>query len=377
MIIGIDAVPLSGRITGIGRYVLEICKKLDGQLPRAQFLLYSPMPLGISLPSERWRVRVGGASLARSVSTYGWLKVHVRRKAEGDGVQVFWAPRTILPARSRLFRTVSTVHDLNYKLFPQSMPPITRVAHRLWFEGDVRRADAVVANSTATADRLMAQLRIAATAVARPGVSDSLWSPPREYVVKRLTELGVRAPYFLTVGTVEPRKNLPALLRAFVSLKAQGQLTSYQLLIVGSRGWSDRRLRRHIKSAEMAGVHWTGYVPDTDLAVLYAGAAAFVCPSLYEGFGIPVLEARACGSRILASNLPEIREAGGPQGHYVPPTVEGLRDGLRQILRQPAAQKPVTATWAEAAETLAEQIESLAEPRSKSERRPCPGQVQR
>ena len=361
MLIGVDAVSLSGRITGIGRYVLEVCKELDRQMPQASFLLYSPKALRVSPPSDRWRVRLVGSALARVVSTYGWLKLGVRQTAEADGVQVFWAPRTILPAPSRRFRTLSTVHDLNYKMFPQSMPRVTRLAHRLWFASDVSRADAVVANSTATSDRLLAQLGVSPVAVARPGISECLRCPSREYVVKRLAELGIGEPYFLAVGTLEPRKNLPALVRAFMSLKVEGQLNDYRLLIAGSRGWRDRRLRRDISHADSAGVRWLGFVPDSDLAVLYAGAAAFVCPSLYEGFGIPVLEARACGTRILASDIAELREAGGPDGYYVPPTAEGLRYGLCQVVRQPAPQGSITANWADAAETLAMQISSLVD----------------
>lgn len=361
MLIGIDAVSLSGRITGIGRYVLEICKELDRQMPQASFFLYSPRSLCVSPPSDRWHVRLVGSALARAVSTYGWLKLGVRQTAEADGVQVFWAPRTILPAPSRHFRTVSTVHDLNYKMFPHSMPRITRLAHRLWFASDVSRADAVVANSVATSDRLLVQLGVSPVAVARPGISECLRCPSREYAVKRLDELEIARPYFLAVGTLEPRKNLSALVQAFISLKVEGQLNDYRLIIAGSRGWSDRRLRHEISHADSAGVRWLGFVPDADLAVLYTGATAFVCPSLYEGFGIPVIEARACGTRILASDIAELREAGGPDGCYVPPTAEGLRNGLCEVVKQPVPQKSISANWADAAETLAMQISSLVD----------------
>lgn len=356
--IGIDAFPLAGRIAGIGRYVLEICRALDETMPAAEFLLYSPRPLTVEPPSARWHVRVGGS---RAASSYGWLKRSARAMAQADGAQVFWATRTILPGRTTAFGTLSTVHDLNYRVFPKSMPYTTLWAHRLWFARDVRRADAVVTNSQGTADRLRKMLGVETDAVARPGVAAAFESQASEVVAVRLSALNVRKPYFLAVGTVEPRKNLPALVEAFVSLKRSGELPEYELLIAGSRGWRGRRLHALLDVAEAHGVRWLGFISDDDLAALYAGSQAFVFPSLYEGFGIPAAEARACGARVVATDMPELREAGGPTGLYIEPTVVGIRESLTRAadeVRAPDSwDHPFS--WKEAAEVMAAQLISL------------------
>ncbi|SMC22448.1 Glycosyltransferase involved in cell wall bisynthesis [Desulfacinum hydrothermale DSM 13146] len=350
---------MAGRIAGIGRYVLEICRALDELMPEAEFFLYSPQPLTVEPPSARWQVRIGGS---RAASSYAWLKWSARVMAKADGVQVFWATRTILPGRTDGFRTVSTVHDLNYRIFPKSMPHATLWAHRLWFARDVRRADAVVTNSRGTADRLCTMLGVEADGVARPGVSAVFGPQAPEVVSARLSALNVRQPYFLAVGTVEPRKNLAALMEAFVSLKRSGRLPEYALLIAGSRGWRGRRLQVLLHEAEVYGVRWLGFVSDHDLAALYAGAKAFVFPSLYEGFGIPAAEARACGARVVATDMPELREAGGPEGLYIEPTVAGIRKGLMSAAgeRQLPNQWEHPFSWKDAAEVMAAQFRALA-----------------
>ena len=170
--------------------------------------------------------------------------------AKHDGVNVFWAPRTILPFPTRAFRTISTVHDLNYLVFPQSMPHVTFLAHWLWFARDVRRADAVATNSLGTADRLRRRFGVRTDVVAKPGVANAFKPIDPERVASRLSELGVSTPYFLAVGTVEPRKNLPALVKAFVSLKRSGELSEYELLIAGDQGWRGRKLHLLFKEAK-------------------------------------------------------------------------------------------------------------------------------
>ena len=358
MKVGIDAFPMSGRITGIGRYVLEICRALDEIMPDSEFYLYSPKPLAVDLPSRRWHLRICGSRVVRMGISYVWLKVTVRAMAVQDGVHVFWATRTILPARSRFFYTVATVHDLNYLICPKSMSYTTLLAHRLWFARDVRRADAVVTNSQGTADRLRYMLGVTADAVARPGVAEPFGPQADEVVAARLSALGLQKPYFLAVSTLEPRKNLKTLVEVFVSLKRSGELRGYELLIAGSRGWRTGRLHRVLDECEVHGVRWLGFVTDEDLAALYAASQAFFFPSLYEGFGIPVAEARACGALVVATDMPELRESAGAHAIFVQPTTQGIRQGLLKA----AQGKPLTCcherrfTWADAANVMAQQF---------------------
>ncbi len=358
--IGIDACPLRGRLTGIGRYAWEICRELDRLMPEAVFSLYSPRPLSLDLPSSRWRTRIGGAPLARFASSYGWLRWAAPRMAARDGVTIFWSPRTLLPAGSRDFATVATAHDLNFRLYPRSMPRVTRLAQRLWYARDLRRADAVVANSRGTARRLKSLLDIEVDAVASPGVSLCFYPREQENIRSVLKELGVRPPYFLAVGTLEPRKNLSTLIDAWLSLRARGLMANHGLFIVGGKGWKDGELGRKLDAARGHGVRALGSVSDEDLALLYSGATALVLPSVYEGFGMPLQEARACGARLVASDIPELREAGGEEAIYVQPDAEGVAEGLLAALTSPRPAIAPAPQWSEAASVMAGLFRELA-----------------
>ncbi|HVD32599.1 MAG TPA: glycosyltransferase, partial [Gemmatimonadales bacterium] len=151
----------------------------------------------------------------------------------------------------------------------------------------------------------------------------------------------------------EPRKNLELMIRVFRTMQSEGELRGYRLVLAGGAGWKDERLRDLLRAAppfagDADSVMPLGFVTDDQLATLYSGCHAFVFPSRYEGFGLPVLEARACGATVLASDLPEIREAGGEDVVYVPPTVEGLREGLHCVItrsRSPALAAGLLPTW--------------------------------
>jgi glycosyltransferase involved in cell wall biosynthesis len=336
MRIGIDGRRLGLRPKGIGRYIWELCNGLDEVLPNAQFFLYTPRSLNLPQISNRWSFRVDESPFRRLPSNL-WLVVGAGRLAQRDEVDCFWSGSGLLPLVGVRARTVLTIHDLVHKVAPETMDTRALWATRLFFRLSVANASALVTNSEGTARRLEEYFGYKVAAIVRPGLSRFFQSKSEYEIQQILADYKVTKPYLLAVATWEPRKGLDLLIKAFLNMKAEGLVRDYKLVLVGERGW---------KYTAIADLVWRnsdailslGFVNDVALAGLYRGAEAFVFPSKYEGFGMPVLEARACGAAVITSDLPELREAGGEAGIYIEPTEEGIRNGILAAPKRRPAQ---------------------------------------
>ncbi len=355
--IGIDGRALQNKRAGVGRYVFELCRALDSELPEAEFFIYSQHPVEMPVQSPRWVSRVESLPWAIRLKTALWLKLRTGKLCRQDKLNAFWASTTFVPPLPRSVNVVSTVYDLNHLIVPETMSTAGYWMARLFFSRDVRRANQVLVISKGTADRLHKLLGRQSDGVVLPSIGEQFKPQSPEDVSSVLRRFGLEKPYLLAIGTLEPRKNLELLIRVFEGLRhtATG-FNDCNLVLAGGAGWKNAQLRQLLEQHQAAVKH-LGFVDDADLPALYSGALAFVFPSIYEGFGIPVLEARACGARVVASDIPEIREAGGEEGvFYAPPTQEGLAAALRKIVSEPGSPSGLSQRvpkWADGAKILA------------------------
>ena len=334
MLIGIDGRALYGSHAGTGRYVTNICLALDTSMPEGKFLVYGNHTLKLPVSNRRWQQRGDDSVVASHLPSSLWYFLRAGMLAKQDGVDVFWGTANFLPlGLDEGIPTILTVHDLVYRLFPQTLNLKHRLTYRLLFTHSLHRAQIIVTNSNGTSDRLSELYGRSAELVIRPSVARDFYPPRPESILAAHKHYGVDFPYFLSVATLEPRKNLEALIQAYLELRIAGHLAGSGLVLVGQKGWKHRRLINAITHAKSLGARivLTGYVSDEWLPALYAGAEAVVIPSLYEGFGMPVLEALCCGARVVASDIPEIREAGGSSPFYIEPSVEGIKHGLLKV----------------------------------------------
>jgi glycosyltransferase involved in cell wall biosynthesis len=359
MRIGIDASRLRTGMSGIGRYIYSILEPLDAVLPEATFILYVRGDFDGVLPSNRWQIRQDGHLLWRRMPTLYWTRFRLAKLAKADRLDVFWAANTLLPMRMKSVPCVATFYDLNHVLAPETMTLLTRIAYKLWFSQAVKQAAFIVAISQGTSLRLKSSMGRSADAIARPAIPLSVVMLSNQEAEQLICKIGVQRPYLLTVGSFEPRKNLGALIAAVAGLKSRGKLASHQLVMVGAKGWG-----RALDATPHLDSQWLlvpGYIDDKSLAALYTLADVFVFPSIYEGYGIPVSEAVAYGCRVVATEMPELREAGGEDVIYVEPSVRGLEDGIELAL---AMSKPLPRLpahgWAEAAKTMADALRLIA-----------------
>lgn len=324
--IGIDGRRLGPRLKGIGRYIWELCRGLDRTLPEARFFLYAPKAVPLPQISARWSMRIDNSPLGRLLPNNFWLAARAGLMSRCDHLDAFWAGTGLLPLLGLKGRAVLTVHDIVHKVAPDTMDSRALWAARLFFSASLAKADAIVSNSIGTATRLEKSFGCKVAAIVRPGLSNVFQRSSEQQKQAVFARYQVTHPYLLSVSTWEPRKGLEPLIRAFVRMKAEGRIGNRRLLLVGDRGWKDLPIITLTRGSQE--VRCLGFVDDASLAALYTGADAFIYPSTYEGFGMPVLEARACGTQIVTSNIPELREAGGNDAIYVAPTEDGIRAGI-------------------------------------------------
>ena len=300
--------------TGIGYYTEHL---VDGLLetlrPGDDLVLLSNRPPAPEL-AARWkdRIHISGPGIRAA-----WMQLGAPRLLADLRADVAVFPNYAVPLASPC-PTIVVVHDLAVL----RMPHHATLQKRLLMEPMLKQvavAAQVIATVSAASQRDIVQrlgVRVERTALL-PGAAHPSCSPVTAGVVATArARYRLALPYILTVGTLEPRKDLFTLLRAYDRLRADGE--TRELVVVGGRGWKDADLVRALKAREGKGVRWLGYVNENDLAALYTGADLFAFSPELEGFGLPLLEAMACGVPVVASDVEALREVGGDVARYVP-----------------------------------------------------------
>lgn len=224
-------------------------------------------------------------------------------------------------------KTVVTVHDMSHRVFPQ-YHPWRRVALLRAFEGRLRQADRIITVSEYSRQEIMGMLKIPEEKIkftylgAGPQFQPLTLSEANELLLRYRYRLPAR--FLLYVGTIEPRKNLQRLLEAYYLYQREEPDSGLKLVLAGGKGWLYKNIFTRVKELGLAQeVIFAGYVNNEDLPYLYNMAEAFIYPSLYEGFGLPPLEAMSCGTPVISSNVASIPEVVGQAGLLVDPYQAG------------------------------------------------------
>jgi len=331
MLIGIDASRAAGsQRTGTENYSYYLIHALlreDG-VNRYRLYLQDAPAEGFLPHNERveWRVMPWPRL---------WTHLRLSWEMRAAPPDVLFVPSHVLPIIHPR-ASVVTVHDLGYLRFPEAHTRAARWYLDLSTRWNARCARRVVVDSQATADDLVAaygtprgKIRLAYPAGAEGMAPEA--DPVRLAAVRERYGTGER--YFLYVGTLQPRKNYPVLLQAFAALRKRASLP-HTLAIVGGRGWLTEEIDATIARLGLEDqVQLLGFAPDADLPALYTGASLLAFPSLYEGFGLPALEAMACGTPVVGSTAPSLPEVCGDAALLVDPTdATGLADALERVL---------------------------------------------
>jgi glycosyltransferase involved in cell wall biosynthesis len=284
----------------------------------------------------------------------------------------------IFPAFSRwpLRRTKSSVvfvHDTAFIDYPE----VLKTRHFGWYlrrgvPRSIRCADRVVTLSESSKRSIIANYGTSPDkiTVIHPGIDHTVYAPrAADRVAAVRQKYGITRDYLLYVGTIEPRKNIGGIVAAYCALPADLR-QRYQLVLAGSKGWKDAGIEALAAKVDPSNLVRTGFIDDADIAALYSGARVFVFPSFYEGWGMPVVEAMACGAPVITASNSSLPEAGGTAALYVDAgSSTELRDAIMQVLTNPKQREQMIAagqthaktfSWQQSAQKLQALLEDLA-----------------
>lgn len=337
MRIAFDARPLSTRMTGIGRYLTGLLGGFRALDEVEGIWLWSPRRI------ETGR-EIAEDPRVRCLTQDGWkgnlwLQLVLPRLLERHRPDLFHASLFLPPFAARV-PCIVNVYDLTVYRHPESMEDRNRWFLRLLLPWAVRRAERVVTLSESMRREIESRWpHVAGKVAVVPGAPTLFSGSPVARSAaggadRILARLGVRRPYLLCVGTLEPRKNIARLLAAFDLLRKTGG-GDHQLVLVGQAGWGMRGILGAMEACQAReAVRWIGYVEDEVLAVLYRNAEVFVYPSLYEGFGLPPLEAMAAGTCVVSSGGGSLAECLGDAAvGFDPLDPHSIASALGRVLR--------------------------------------------
>ena len=375
--VAVDATAVPPRLTGAGVYVARVLAELAGRDDLELEVFCAPRSAP-ALAAPGLRLRPVAAAGAGRPARIAWTQLLAGRAARRAGAGLLHGVHYELPLAARLPQVV-TVHDLTLLTHPEWHEP-SKVRYFGWaIRRAVAAATRVLCVSATTAADLAERLDVPADLLDVTPLGTDLRPAPAERVAELRRRLGLDGPYLLGLGTVEPRKDLPTLVRAFATLAAE---LPHRLVLAGLAGWGAGELEAAVAASGVADrVLVPGYVPEADKAALLTGADVFAYPSRYEGFGLPVLEAMACGTPVVTTTGGSLPEVAGDAATLIEPGDEhALAAAIAKLATDPAARQDAAArgrsraatfTWRRCAElTAAAYTRAVGQPSRSNSARP-------
>jgi alpha-1,3-rhamnosyl/mannosyltransferase len=338
MRVTVDVVPLLVRSAGVKNYLYYWTRHLRQEARGVEVRLFPFMgePRLLDHQDSVASPLTTGARLALlfllnrfSNDIAGWMD---------PSVDVFHTCKLLHPPRRA--KLTATIHDLTCWLLPETHSPANVAADLNFAECILRRADGLIAVSQATRDDTIRILKLPPEKihVIYHGIAEPYFLVTQDDARAVRARLGLKRSYLLFVGTIEPRKNVSLLLDAFQSLPLSIR-EEFELVVAGPPGWSQNETLARLRQST-PGIRYLGYVAEKDLPGLFAGATAFVYPSLYEGFGFPVVQAMAGGTPVITSGVSSLPEVAGEAALLIDPRSETeLRGAIQEVLTSPARRR--------------------------------------
>ncbi|MBI4498237.1 MAG: glycosyltransferase family 4 protein [Chloroflexi bacterium] len=336
----------SYRFAGVGKFLAALLVHLQAADPENRYTVFTgPLPPEAHLPAqENFRFVATRYSTASPLRRILWEQLAQPVELLRRGVDVLHAPVNVLPLACPC-PAVLTIHDLSFLVYPDRLPRARQRYLTLLTRWSAQRARLVLTVSAHTRQDVVRLLGVPEerVRVVYPGVDPALGPARPQAVAEFRRRRGLPDRFILYLGTLEPRKNLPTLIRAYDRLRRAG--CDHALVLAGGRGWMDDDIFRLVDDLDLGDrVCFPGYVPEEELALWYSAADLLVYPSVYEGFGLPPLEAMACGTPVIVADRSSLPEVVGDAGITFPPErADALADAIAEALADPARREALRA----------------------------------
>jgi glycosyltransferase involved in cell wall biosynthesis len=335
---------LPSKMEGFGRFTYEVVKRMVENNPQHEFIFFFDRPYDASYVfGENVTPIVLSPPARHPILFITWFELAVFRALKKYRADVFFSPDGYLSLRSKIPQ-VGVIHDINFEHYPKDIPFVPRTYLRYFFPKFAKKGAKLITVSEYSKQDIVHTYGIEASniQVAWNGVSE-VFTPVNEEQKQATRNFYSNGnPYFLFVGALHPRKNLKRLVAAYTDYRSKG-FTNFDLLIVGESMWKNERFHQHIPQSIKQSIHFTGYLPLTDLASVTAAASALTYVPYFEGFGIPLAEAMKCGVPLISGNLTSLPEVAGEAALYCDPfDVEDITKQLIHFTENPALQAELT-----------------------------------
>ncbi|MEK9158239.1 MAG: glycosyltransferase family 1 protein [Patescibacteria group bacterium] len=340
MIIGVDIRPMTGLRTGVQEYTEQLLAHMIPLAPEHKFKLFfssfrdkAPHLDWMYLPNvEVLEYKIPNNLLFFAGSVFGQPYLDDLM----GGVDVFFSPHFFLAPLSSSCRRVTTFHDLSFVRFPEFFKWRKRWWHNVEMNPSHQASfsDKIIAVSDSTKKDLESYYQIDPANIEVVPLGSHISRPIKEYLVKFKKDRQLPDKYILYIGTVEPRKNIIGLVRAFNIIKQQSGFEELELIIGGKKGWQFKEILDEFEKSQFRNkIKYLGHLKDEDRAFYYSLASVFVYPSFFEGFGSPVLEAMACGTPVITSANSSLPRVAGDAGLLIDPyNISDLAEALSLVI---------------------------------------------
>ena len=334
----IDSISLLSPLTGIGRYTYEVSKELISKDDFNIEFFYGYYSKNLIKPSMKSELKSFKALIVKNQK----IKKFVRRlvfffsKIFAKKYDLYWQPNFIPNSGIKANKVVTSVHDFSFILY-KDFHPKERVEYlEKYFFKNIVRSDMIITGSKFSKQEILERLDFSSeqVRVIYHGINHDIFKIYQDLTV----DFEVPKKFIFSVGSIEPRKNLKGLLKAYNSLDKELK-KEYKLLLAGFKGWENKEVMDLIEQNK-ENISYLGFISDKNLAKVYNLASLFVFPSFYEGFGLPVVEAMACGTPVICSNTTSLPEVGGDAVIYCDPRdTNDIKEKMQIILNNKTLQK--------------------------------------